>query len=107
MHEGAVVAEGGGEGFGELDSFTVLEEECLLAVEAKDFAHVDDAISRVETSSCPEPEAGRMGLRRRGWRRRWFWRAKPRGIVRGDVVPTHGVLSFQSRGVILRCMKAQ
>lgn len=51
MHEGAVVAESDGEGFGEFDRFTVLEANGALAVETEDLIQVDEAVTRVEAGA--------------------------------------------------------
>lgn len=51
VHEGAVVAESDGEGFGEFDRFTVLEANGALAVETEDLIQVDEAVTRVEAGA--------------------------------------------------------
>ena len=51
MHEGAVGAEGDGEGLGELALGAILEADGALAVETEDLIQVDEAVTRVEAGA--------------------------------------------------------
>ena len=78
MHEGAVGAEGDGEGFGELAFGAVLEADGARAVEEGDVLQAHEGFVDVEVAperGAPSPAlGGRFGARLRRGARRWHIR---------------------------------